>query len=128
MTKEDPNCPKCGVKMTRLVSIFAAPWTGTLDRFDDPRKERVNNAGDGHFAWRVKSSRLPDHGPERVLIRTKQDQRELCRAEGLVDPSDVNPNSFISPDGKTLHTVGIGGAVWGPVKAKEDGTPWLDIE
>jgi hypothetical protein len=128
MSKDDPNCPKCGVKMTRLVSLFATPWTGTLDRFKESNKERFQEApGGGHYAWRVKSSRLADGGPEKVLIQTRQDQKEFIKAEGLVDPTDMNRNSYIESDGKKLLTTGIAGC-WGPTMPKEDGTPWLYIE
>lgn len=128
MSKEDPSCPKCGVKMTRLVSMFAAPWTGTLDRFKTSDREPFNDCPDGgHYMWRVKSSRLPDHGPEKVRIETRAQQKELCRAEGLIMPDDVNPNAFIEPDGKNFATVGIAGS-WGPTAPKEDGTPWLYME
>jgi len=129
MSKEDPNCPKCGVKMTRLVSTFNAPWTGTLDRFKESGKEPFQDCKDGgHYAWRVKSSRLADGGPEKCVIRTRRDQIDFCRAEGLIDPTDVNPQSFISADGKRLDTVGIGDSAWGAVAPKEDGTPWLYLD
>jgi ssDNA-binding Zn-finger/Zn-ribbon topoisomerase 1 len=128
MTKEDPKCPKCGVQMTRLVSKFNAPWTGTLDRFKDNIRESFNDCPDGgHYAWRVKSSRLPDGGPEKITIRTRADQLEYIHAEHLVDPADINSKAFIDPDGKTLHTVGIAGN-WGSGRRLEDGTPWLEVE
>jgi hypothetical protein len=127
MDRPDPKCPDCGHQMGRLVSAFATPWTGTLDRFERPDCEQHQKVGDGHRVWRVKSSRMPDGSPESQIIRTRQDQREYCKAEGLVMPDDMNPNSFISADGRHLSTVGVGPEAWGPVKPKE-GNPWLYVE
>jgi len=92
-----------------MVSNFNAPFTGTLDRFDEPGHETQNKHDGGHLAYRVHSSRLADGSPEPVVIRTRQDQREYCRAEGLVDPSDVNPNLQINSDGRSTATSGITG-------------------
>ncbi len=127
ISKPDPNCPKCGQQMQRQISTFNAIWTGTLDKFEQPGHERHQKYGDGHWAWRVKSSRLADGGPEKVLIRTRQDQLEYTKAEGLIMPDDMNPNSIISADGKRLDTVGVGAESWGPVKPKE-GLPWLEVD
>jgi len=89
---EDLPCEGCGGDTTRLISGFAAPWTGTLDRYIDPKCSDHNMRGHGHVQWRVKSSRNVDGSPERVLLQTRQEQKEFCRAEGLEDPFDMNPN------------------------------------
>lgn len=91
--KEDLPCEACGGQMARLISGFAAPWTGNLDRFIDPNCDTKHNmAGGGHWQWRVKSSRLVDGSPERMLIENRQQQKDFCKAEGLEDPFDINPN------------------------------------
>lgn len=90
---EDSPCESCGGQPSRLISTFAAPWTGDLTRFIDPGCDMHNQIeGVGHIQYRVKSSRLADGTPERVVIKTRQDQREFIKAEGLVDPFDMNPN------------------------------------
>lgn len=128
-TSEDPKCPQCGTQMTRLLSTFATPWTGTLDRFKDHNKEPFNDAGtDGHWMWKVKSTSNLDGSPERVLIRTHEDQKRFTKAEGLVMPDDINPNAEIDSDGKKLCTVGMKGQ-WDigkpPDSIRETGNPWL---
>lgn len=126
MHTPDPKCPACGVHMERQISRFATPFIGTLDRFKSPNMERCNEYGDGHWAWRNKSTRNPDGTPERVLIRTHSEQREYCKAEGLVMPDEISSNSYISSDGKTL----LEGNTWRLPDPKPDnsGTPWLYTE
>lgn len=95
--KPDPICV-CGQQTVRLVSRFACPFTGTLDRYDEIGREQKNDKDGGHIAYRVRSSRLgndPKTGApiaDPVLIKTVQDQREFTKAEGLMMPSDLNPN------------------------------------
>lgn len=89
---EDSPCESCGGQPSRLISTFAAPWTGDLTRFIDPGCDMHNMRGGGHVQWRVKSSRLADGSPERVMIENRQQQREFCRDEGLIDPAEINHN------------------------------------
>lgn len=129
MDAKDPACPKCKTQMKRLMSSFACPWTGTLDRFKESGKEPFNDAGhDGHWVWRVNSSRLPDQAPERQRISTRADQLRYCREEGLIMPDDINPNAEIDSDGKKLCTSGMKGQ-WEtgmPTEAiRKTGNPWL---
>jgi hypothetical protein len=131
MSKADPKCPECHTQMTRLISSFACPWTGTLDRFKEPGMERHQEYGDGHFVWRNRSSRLADGGPEKILVRTRAEQREYCKAEGLIMPDDINPNSEISSDGKTLYTTGMKDqwATGMPDESiRKTGNPWLYVD
>jgi hypothetical protein len=88
----NPECGTCGAATIKLISTYSAPWTGTLDRYFDPKCDRHNCTSEGHVQWRVKSSRLADGSPEKVHIRTRQDQLEFIKAEGLEDPFGVNPN------------------------------------
>lgn len=106
-----PACPTCKEPMQKLVSRFNAPWTGDLDRFNDPTKERFNGVpGGGHFAYRVRSSRNLDGSPERVIIRTVQEQREYCKAEGLTMPDEVGGHVEVHDDGKGISTKGMPGS------------------
>lgn len=103
---EDPNpeCEHCGSPTTRLISRFAAPFTGTLDRYFDKTKSRLNCTSDGHIAYRVRSSRLADGSPEPVEITTVSQQRAFCKAEGLLEPGEVNPNMQSNSSGTNPTT------------------------
>jgi predicted nucleic acid-binding Zn ribbon protein len=103
-----PEC--CGKPMRQLISTFGIVFCGDLNRYNDPAKENLNQADGGHYQWRVRSSR--SGYPERVLIRTRQEQKEFVRDEGLVDPADIAPNSQISDDGKKMSSQGLPGC-WG---------------
>lgn len=132
MDKADPKCPACKEQMERLHSRFATPFVGLLSRFNEPGKEHFQQTSDGgHVAWRVKSSRLADGGPEKVKIMTHQDQREFCKAEGLIMPDDINPNAEIEDSGKKLCTSGMKGqwALGMPTEAmRKTGLPWLEVD
>lgn len=96
----NPVCEECGGTTERLVSKFNAPWTGDLSRFNDPAADQHNATPHGHVAYRTKSTRNLDGSPEAVTISSRQAQKAFCKAEGLVDPSDVNPNIGTKEDGK----------------------------
>ena len=67
-------------------------WTGTLAKYFDPKCSLVNQTadGEGHIAYRVRSSRLADGSPEAVRITSRAEQLAYIRAEGLSDPFDTN--------------------------------------
>jgi hypothetical protein len=87
---ENPACTVCAQPTKRILSPFSAPWTGDLNRFNQAGKSDLSGGVDGgHYAYRVRSSRMADGKPERVLIKTRQDQTEYCprgRARGSVRP------------------------------------------
>lgn len=93
----DPTC-FCGRQTVRLVSRFSAIWTGDLSRFDVAGIDSKNDKDGGHIAYRIRSSRLGNDKktgqpiPEPVLIDSVSKQREFTRSEGLMMPSDINPN------------------------------------
>jgi putative FmdB family regulatory protein len=87
---EPAPCETCQGETVKLVSSFAFPWSGTLDRFFDPKCSRVNQIDGGHIAYRVKSSRLADGSPEPVRITSRQDQISFIKAEQCSDPFDTN--------------------------------------
>ena len=110
--EQDPICPLCTVQAVRVkFSRFAAPFTGTLSRYDEPGYQTRNDKDGGHIAYRTQSTRLADGSPEPVLIRTVADQRKFCRDEGLVDPGDVNKNYRSADDGlkSSGDTAGLSG-------------------
>lgn len=116
----DPKCPECLMETERIASRFAAPWTGTLDRYNKSGCETHNPCDGGHIQYRVRSSRLANGAPEPVRITNRQEQREFCRAEGLTDPTDVNPNVQPNEDGMWANTSGFAGQ-WGGTPATMTG-------
>ena len=100
-----PLC--CGEPMRWLISRFGIVFDKPLNAYNDPSKENLNQAGDGHYQWRVRSSRSGH--PERVYIKDRQAQKEFIRDEQLTDPMDLPVNADISADGKTLSSQGLPG-------------------
>ena len=99
-----PACQECGEPTQLVPSISHAIWLGTLDRYNQPGFVTHNPTDDGgHIAYRVRSSRLVDGSPEPVRIRTVQEQREYCKAEGLTMPSDMPPNAEYSAQGASCQ-------------------------
>lgn len=96
----NPPCDECSGATERAISKFNAPWTGDLSRFHDPNSDMNNATPYGHIAYRTKSSRMIDGSPEMVHIDSAQAQREFCKAEGLISPTEVNPNMGTQEDGK----------------------------
>lgn len=92
-------CEQCGGPTQFVPSTFNAPWTGDLSRFIDPKASMVNQHKEGHIAYRVKSSRLADGNPEKVVIKTRQDQLSFIRDEQLSDPFESNIHDAPTADG-----------------------------
>lgn len=123
MDKPDPDCEACGNTMRRMVSNFNAPWTGDLGRFNDPTKERFNTLPDGsHYAYRVRSTRNLDGSPERVLVSNRQQQREYCKAEGLMMPDEVGQHVEVHDDGMGVSAQGMPGSWAAPPATMDQGT------
>lgn len=99
-----PNCVECGNPTQLMPSISHAIWLGTLDKYNQPGCVTQNPTEDGgHVAYRVRSSRMVDGSPEPVRIRTVQEQREYCKAEGLTMPSDMPPHAEYSAKGASCQ-------------------------
>jgi hypothetical protein len=114
MNAADPPCGFCEIPMRRMISNFNAPFTGELSRFDTPHERGANEVDGGHIVQRVRSSRLVDGAPESVLIRTRQDQRAFCKAEGLLMPDELNPHIQATEDGFHENTRGLPGSWTAP--------------
>jgi putative FmdB family regulatory protein len=106
-TDPDPDCPVCGNQLNRLLAAPAAIWLGSIGRFGNPTKEYYNP--DGVVAYRVNSTRNVDGSPEKVFLRTRRDQVNYCRAEGLRMPDEINSNAEMCKNGKNLSTSGVSG-------------------
>jgi len=111
--KPNPECPSCHGPTQRIPSRCHAIWLGTLDKYNRPGEQALNSAeGGGHVAYRTRSSRLVDGAPEPVIIRTRQEQQEYCRAEGVTMPDDM-PNN-IDWDARSASSQGLPGC-WASV-------------
>ena len=108
-----PDCPECGKTMRKIPSVVRSIWLGTLDRYNAPGCETHNGTEDGgHVAYRTRSSRMVDGSPERVVIRTRQEQKEYCKAEGLMMPDEMP--SHCDFDSKSASSQGMPGS-WASV-------------
>lgn len=106
--KPDPVCEMCGTTTGRMISTFSVVWAAPMSKYDNKGSQQ-QRATDAHVAWRINSSRRPDGKPEKVIIDSISKQREYCRDEGLRNPTDINPNSSVSSDGRKLYTSGMPG-------------------
>ena len=101
----DPCCPKCGTQLRRSsVSQFSVVFSKPMSAYD--QKTSQGGGVDGHWAWRKNTE---SGKPERVWIDSFAAQREFCRQEGLINPTDINPNCFANQDGTRMETAGIPG-------------------
>jgi putative FmdB family regulatory protein len=104
-TDENKPCRCCGGETRRLASAFGVIWTGAITpKYTDHNKP--DSAGP-HWAYRVRSSKSGN--PEPVLIDTWAKQKQFCKEEGLVVPSDLPSNAEVSADGKKLQSAGMSG-------------------
>jgi hypothetical protein len=85
-----------------------------LDRFNEGGREAHNAVDGGHLAYRVRSSRLVGGAPEPVRITTRQEQREFCKAEGLMMPDEMPHHMEASADGRSVSSQGMPGC-WASV-------------
>lgn len=105
-----PKCKACGSENKWVISTFGIVWAKPLGDYADTSKEYGDKqqAEGGHWVTRVRSSRLANGDPERVFLRTIQEQREYCREEGLVPPDEVGQVE-IHRDGKQYSSRGLPG-------------------
>ena len=105
----DPAC-ECGGETQRMISRFAAIWTKSLSDYGDKTKETWNadqKAG-GHWVACKRSFGGTPEKPIRRFLRTTQEQREYCKAEGLYDPSELGAMEM-SKDGQTFSSRSLPG-------------------
>jgi predicted nucleic acid-binding Zn ribbon protein len=100
-----PPCPACGGERILLFSRFAVPFSGSVHKYMDQKREGANL--DGFWAVRRKSAINGVH--DHVFLDTMQKVREFNLAEGLAPPGEVPTNSTISADGKRILSDGMPG-------------------
>lgn len=102
---QNPFCAVCGAPMRRVASAFSVVFTGPITKKYNDNMRADNYNQEGHWAYRVKSSKSGN--PEPVYIETFQQQKEFCREEGLVNPKDL-PNMEADSEGKFRSNAGVG--------------------
>jgi putative FmdB family regulatory protein len=85
----DPACQECGGETRRLLPKINVVFTGVISSTKYHSDRDTRPCMDGHFAWRVKSTRNPDGSPEQVRVTTFDEQRAFCEAESLVNPKEL---------------------------------------
>jgi hypothetical protein len=104
----EPLCASCGVPQRRLLSLVNPVFVGEITaRYNDKSSEKPHE--EGHWAYRKRSTRNADGSPERVRISTWQQQKEYCKAEGLVNPKELPSNVSMGADGKSMKSNGLPG-------------------
>ena len=100
----DPECPECGRQMAMLISIVHPVFCKDLIAYSDPKKEGYakEQALGGHVVGCKRSFGGTEEKPVMRVIRTRAEQKEYCRAEGMSDPMDFNPNAKVTSDGRAL--------------------------
>ncbi len=89
------------------MALVNAIWLKPLGRYGDPNLP--NYTGDDPVvAYRRRSSRHLDGTPEKCLLTSVSQQREYCKAEGLIPPDDVGM-AEVGANGKDLSTSGFAG-------------------
>jgi len=103
-------CDACGQPTALLISRPQIIWDKPLCAYADPSKEGywAQQKMGGLVAYRRNSSRMADGKPERCILRTRKDQQEYCRAEGLAMPDEVG-NLEISQDGQSVNGASLPG-------------------
>ena len=105
----DPACPECGKRMKRCVSIFQMPFVGELrDKYGT--KDNGEKGPAVHTMERLRSKK---HGPEvreTVVIDSFDKQKQFCRDEGLVNPTELPRQMEMASDGKRLSSRGMPGS------------------
>lgn len=101
-------CPDCGQKMSKVLTRGpSVVWARPFSYYSDKNLEGAN--ADEHIAYRVRSTTRPDGKPEPVVIDSFKKQRDFCKDEGLVLPSDAGAIEA-TPDGHHTNTRGNKGS------------------
>jgi hypothetical protein len=104
MDESAPACQSCGVPQEKQVTLFNMAFSGSITaRYNDPKLEGAHV--EGHWMY---ERNTPDGKPKPVFIDTWQKQREFCKRENLVPPTQSGP-LHISADGMSVNGRGLPG-------------------
>ena len=98
-----PICTGCFQQMERLASSFGVIWTGEItSKYNDRNADNVHSTG--HWAVRKRGlDGQPLKTPEPVFIDSWQKQSEYCKAEGLINPRELDSRADHSGDEIRSH-------------------------
>lgn len=83
-----PVCPECGKLMGQVYQgAPAVVWARPMSYYND--KKLAGAEADSHIAYKIRSTTRKDGKPEAVVIDSFAKQKEYCKQEGLVLPSEV---------------------------------------
>jgi predicted nucleic acid-binding Zn ribbon protein len=75
----DPECPGCGISVSRTWSTPSICWAKDLGQYFGRNDE-------GHYAhWTDEKGQ-----PQKTFIRTREQQKTFCKDHGYRDPNDLN--------------------------------------
>jgi len=94
--------------MRRVVSGFNSPLMGVISatKYGDRSIPGAAAFSDSHWVWERNTI---DGKPKPRLITTFEEQREHCKNEKLLNPSEIPRNVEVSSDGKGASTRGMPG-------------------
>jgi predicted nucleic acid-binding Zn ribbon protein len=100
-TNDDPNCPTCGNKLTRLFSIPSVIWAKGIGQYCGENTE-------GHYAH----YRDENGNPAKEFIKTRKQQKDFCKRHGFYDPTEIpsQPTSTADNVSGVRNTSGEKGA------------------
>lgn len=103
----DPACSVCGGVTERLVSAPAVVWSKGLSDYGNKSKETYgkDQRNGGHWVFETKSDESIEKGkPIPRFLQTVSDQRDYCRRQGLMMPSDIPNNLTVDSSGRKYET------------------------
>lgn len=105
----DQPCGSCEIPMRLALSTFGIVFTGPITKRYLSKGAEGSEADDGsHYQWATKDRDGQPCAPRLVKIETFQQQRDFCREQRLINPSDIGPCE-VHQDGKGVSTRGLPG-------------------
>ncbi len=98
-----PACPQCGLTMERLVSAPAVVWTKPMASYGSKNVEGFAKQEKDGGHWTLETDK--ESGKvSRTFIGSHADQKNYCRRNGLMNPSDLPSNLTVAKDGRSYET------------------------
>lgn len=107
----DPACESCGGATKRLISRPRLVWLRDLVAYDNPNAETARKDQERGFhtvACKRSFGGTPDK-PVFKQIRTRKEQVDYVKAEGLIDPAEIG-NVEVHKDGVGMSSQGMPGS------------------
>lgn len=92
----DPNCPGCGVQVSRYLSAPNISWAKGMGQYCGENTE-------GHWA----TARDQETGEvKKHFITNRQEQKDFCKRYGYHDPTEIPSACPANSEGKERSTRG----------------------